>query len=55
MEEKYDGSSKSKYMLIVVLENFAGIELKLEMINLNLRDETVSQLDFEWACTPSLR
>ena len=55
MEEKFDGSAESKYIICIVLQNFAGVELKLDLRNGCLLDATMPKLDFEWACTGSLR
>ena len=43
-----------EWLVRVVLANFAGVELKLRHVG-NIEKMPVSELDFEWACTPTLK
>ena len=51
---KISENGDDEWLLRTVLANFAGVELKLKNFE-PLRSQPMSSIDFEWACTPTLK
>ena len=54
-EPKSLPNGKKTWLLSVVLANFSGTELKLRKSDLTKCTMPASAIDFEWACTSSLK